>query len=362
MFRSYASDDYRRHAVDRWLEADARENNARFTELADRLSPVCQPVIELPKADSDTIRFWELQHKIFTFPGFEHQALTAEERAEYDNLKKALMETTQLAKNEAAAEVALYRQSTNIAGLCKDIVLKSAVDIQGRKYVRVEGWMSIATAHGCIATIKSVENTADGVVAVAEIRRQSDGQLLTTAEGFVGRDEPTWYGGEVTRWNKFKNEEVTQKMPKRADYAIRAMAQTRAISRACRTAFAHVVVLMDAGLETVPAEEMGVDDEPINVTGTATHAPAGASADPGSNPDLEEKPVTKETLAKGGWKFVVIHFGTNYKGKALGDLSSAQLKGWFNWQPKLFGTQKEFSKNDVILRMALDVAASETQG
>src|SRR3546814_16249625 len=45
-------------------------------------------------------------------------------------------------------------------------------------------------------------------------------------------------------------------MPKRADYAIRAMAQTRAITRACRSAFAHVVVMIDADLATTSAEEV----------------------------------------------------------------------------------------------------------
>jgi hypothetical protein len=44
--------------------------------------------------------------------------------------------------------------------------------------------------------------------------------------------------------------------PRRHEYAIRAMASTRAISRVCRSAFAHVVVLIDAELQTTPAEEM----------------------------------------------------------------------------------------------------------
>jgi hypothetical protein len=79
----------------------------------------------------------------------------------------------------------------------------------------------------------------------------SDGQLIATGEGFVGEDEAVWYGGEVKdKWGKVKVH------PKRNDYAIRAMAQTRAMSRAGRTAFAHVVVMMDAGLATTPAEEM----------------------------------------------------------------------------------------------------------
>lgn len=143
-----------------------------------------------------------------------------------------------------------YRQSTDAAGLCRDIVVKTAKLIQGRKFVSVEGWQAIAIAHGCAAGARGVEKVEGGVRAVGEVRRMSDGQVIATAEGFVGEDEPTWYGGETVSYGKRKV------LPKRADYAIRAMAQTRAISRACRSAFAHVVVMIDEGLSTTPAEEV----------------------------------------------------------------------------------------------------------
>lgn len=144
----------------------------------------------------------------------------------------------------------VYRASTDAAGLCREIVLKTAVEIQGRKYVRVEGWQSIAIAHGCTAGSRDVERVEGGVRAIGEIRRMSDGVVIATAEGFVGEDETTWYGGETVSYGK------TKTLPKRSDYAIRAMAQTRAISRACRSAFAHVVVMIDAKLSTTPAEEV----------------------------------------------------------------------------------------------------------
>lgn len=140
-----------------------------------------------------------------------------------------------------------YRQSTDAAHLCGDIVKRTATNIQGRKYVSVEGWQAIAVAHGCAAGSRDVEKVEGGIRAIGEVRRMDDGQLIATAEGFVGEDEPTWYGGK-NKWGK--------EQPKRPDYAIRAMAQTRAISRACRSAFAHVVVLIDAGLSTTPAEEV----------------------------------------------------------------------------------------------------------
>lgn len=137
-----------------------------------------------------------------------------------------------------------FRQSTDAAGLCKEIVLKTATKIQGRRYVTVEGWQAIAIAHGCTASADHVERVEDegcsGFKAIGSIRRMSDGQEIARAEGFLGDDEGTW--------------------SKRPVYARRAMTQTRAISRACRSAFAHVVVMMDAGLMTTPEVEM-VDPE-----------------------------------------------------------------------------------------------------
>jgi hypothetical protein len=85
-----------------------------------------------------------------------------------------------------------------------------------------------------------------GFRAIGKVIRMSDGQTLSTAEGFVGDDEPMWFA--------------------RPEYARRAMAQTRSISRACRSAFAHVVVMMQAGLETTPAEEIQGDEQSV-VTG-----------------------------------------------------------------------------------------------
>ena len=175
----------------------------------------------------------------------------------------------------------LYRTSSDAAGLCKDMVVSSAKVIGDRKFVQVEGWQAIAIAHGCAASARDVERIEGGVRAVGEVRRMSDGALIAQAEGFVGEDEPVWFGGvaRAWKWGEKRGEKVwyDKEHPKRPDYAIRAMAQTRAISRACRSAFAHVVVMMNAGLSTTPAEEVpegGFQDdfrnearsEPRNVT------------------------------------------------------------------------------------------------
>lgn len=129
-----------------------------------------------------------------------------------------------------------YRMSTDAAHLCASIVKATAQTIQGKKYVRVEGWQSIAVAHGCAASARGVEIVEGGIRAVGEVRRMDTGAVIAEAEGFVGDDEKMWAS--------------------RPMYARRAMAQTRAISRACRSAFAHVVVMIDKDLSTTPAEEV----------------------------------------------------------------------------------------------------------
>jgi len=144
-----------------------------------------------------------------------------------------------------AAPVALIEMSRKAARMdaVTAIVAATAQAIQGRRYLRVEGWQAIALAHDCVASAGDVEVVPGGIRAIGKVISVSTGQVLATAEGFVGDDEKMWRG--------------------RPMFARRAMAQTRAISRACRSAFAHVVVLINAehktDYATTPAEEMSGD-------------------------------------------------------------------------------------------------------
>ena len=128
------------------------------------------------------------------------------------------------------------RQATDVAGACREIVKQTCQRIGQKDYVRVEGWQAIAVAHGCVASARDVERLEDGYRCIGEVKRMDNGQVITSAEGFLGDDEPMW--------------------ATRPTYAKRAMVQTRAISRACRSAFAHIVVLIDSKLSTTPAEEI----------------------------------------------------------------------------------------------------------
>lgn len=117
--------------------------------------------------------------------------------------------------------------------------------IQGKRFVNVEGWTTLATMLG--VTAREIETTErDGVyVAVVELVRMSDGACISRASAECGEESP---------WSK------------RAKYARRSMAQTRATSKACRLAFSWIMSL--AGYEVTPAEEMTplVDATPLRIS------------------------------------------------------------------------------------------------
>src|SRR5882762_1146733 len=143
--------------------------------------------------------------------------------------------------------------------------------ISGRQYVRVEGWTTLATMMGCLPREVSVSRDEKGTyTATVELVRMGDQAVLTRASAECGMDEPTW--------------------AKRADYARRSMAVTRATSKACRIAFSWVMVL--AGYEATPSEEIPEQER----GGTSTAPPKGAAASPGAEPASPPHRVTPDEV------------------------------------------------------------------
>jgi hypothetical protein len=121
--------------------------------------------------------------------------------------------------------------------------------ISGRRHITAEGWTTLGGMLGVVPVVcwTKPNETQDGYVARVEARTL-DGRVVGAAESECSRVESKW-----------KN---------RDPYAIRSMAQTRAIGRALRAPLGQIVVL--AGYEPAGAEEMPpiVDLEP-----TAAAAP-----------------------------------------------------------------------------------------
>lgn len=136
---------------------------------------------------------------------------------------------------QAGSPAALVQGAREMAGALADVIerQKLATVIQGRKHVNVEGWTTLAIMLGVVA--REVQTTEqDGIyTAVVELIRMNDGACISRASAECGDESP---------WNK------------RARYARRSMAQTRATGKACRLAFSWIMAL--AGYEPTPAEEM----------------------------------------------------------------------------------------------------------
>jgi uncharacterized protein (DUF3820 family) len=155
------------------------------------------------------------------------------------------MENTTHNNNQLTDPSALHHGLRVLAHVVKEEVLKQTITIQGRRYIKVEGWGMLANAAGFIPGVSEVRPEGDGFVATAELRKADTGAVLAKAEGFCGRDEPRWKNAPT--------------------YAVRSMAQTRALSKVVRSALASVVPLMGVSdLSATPAEEVpegGFKDE-----------------------------------------------------------------------------------------------------
>jgi hypothetical protein len=237
--------------------------------------------------------------------------------------------------NGVAAHI---RQATDVAGACREIVKATAQRIGQKDYVRVEGWQSIAVAHGCVASARDVERVEDGWRCIGEVRRMDNGQVIATAEGFLGDDEDMW--------------------AKRPTYAKRAMCQTRAISRACRSAFAHVVVLIDRNLSTTPAEEVpfgGFEDKQLNTDKYEAPTPAEVKE---ITAQLVEEKKTKDSEIKD----MTVGFG-KYKGQTVRQIArSSDGFSWLMWlneQPMKNAPDGQPYKKDLQLRAVIKAVIEE---
>lgn len=132
--------------------------------------------------------------------------------------------------------------ATEVADVLKDVIDKQKLftNISGRKYVRVEGWVTLGTILGILPFEDTVIEHSDGTYeARIKLIRQSDGCVIGAGSAIVSSDEKTW--GSRDR------------------FARRSMCITRATGKAYRLAFSWIMSL--AGYEPTPAEEMPIPSE-----------------------------------------------------------------------------------------------------
>ena len=130
------------------------------------------------------------------------------------------------------------------ADALKSIIDKKnlAITIGGgtKKHVLIDGWMTLMALNGVMPFTVSVYRERDTetkkltAYVVTEIRRVSDGFVLTRVESSCSQNESRWARAD--------------------DYAVVSMAQTRGVGKGCRQLFGWVMAL--AGYDATPAEEM----------------------------------------------------------------------------------------------------------
>jgi hypothetical protein len=146
----------------------------------------------------------------------------------------------------------VVQRAAVVATALADLVRKQnlIVRIGQSDHVRVEGWTLLGSMLGVFPVVEwtrpvMVDEQPAGWEARVEARTRA-GEIVGAAEAECTRDEALW-GWEPT--NKYG-----KRIPARDDYALRSMAQTRAVSKALRLPLGFVMQL--AGFDPTPAEEM----------------------------------------------------------------------------------------------------------
>lgn len=137
------------------------------------------------------------------------------------------MEVVALAREQAKALMSVVEEAGSFA------------EIQGKKYLKVEGWELIGRFNRVSAVteyVKSVGDPSEGYEA--KVNLYQDGNIIGSGTMVCGLDEFVCQG----------------KTGLAKDNACMSMAQTRATSKAYRLNFSWVAVL--ANFEATPAEEM----------------------------------------------------------------------------------------------------------
>ena len=139
--------------------------------------------------------------------------------------------------------LALARMS-DLATVLVDVVRdrRLSVRISGRDFLTSEAWTTLGAMVGIVPVVAWTRRLEDGSGWEARVEaRTLDGRLVGAAESMCSRTESKW--------------------ARRDEFAIRSMAQTRAISRALRAPLGQVVVL--GGYEPASAEEMPTTEAPV---------------------------------------------------------------------------------------------------
>jgi hypothetical protein len=160
--------------------------------------------------------------------------------------------------------------ATALAGVINERHLYS--QIANKKHVQVEGWTLLGSMLGVFAEVEWSRPLDNGWEARA-VARTLAGQVVGAAEAMCTANEGRWRAAD--------------------SYAVRSMAQTRAVSKALRLPLGFIMQL--AGYSATPAEEL--NDEPGQGAQSERQAPRGSSEAQSAAPAPADKRAILAQLA-----------------------------------------------------------------
>lgn len=130
-------------------------------------------------------------------------------------------------------------RATKVANRLVDIVEKGKLynNIQGKKFVRAEGWTAMAAMLGVFPSTeycRKLDREGETIYEAKIVLMHISGQQVGSGEALCSSKEKNWSN--------------------RDEYTIKSMAQTRAVGKACRLSFSWIMAM--AGYEACNAEEM----------------------------------------------------------------------------------------------------------
>jgi hypothetical protein len=222
-------------------------------------------------------------------------------------------EAVELGVITASSPAQLVERATAAANALASVIesRKLYSTISGKRFVRCEGWTTLAAMLGVTPHEISVTEQDGAFTATVELRRLTDGQPVGRASAECGSlDESLWAS--------------------RPRYARRSMALTRATAKACRLCFSWVMAL--AGFEVTPAEEIPPDDEkPAKPKRAQMERPDFTQPPAALTPDPPLPDGTGAEMPK-AWR-KTWPFGS-LKGRELHTLTSDELMAQAAWARK----------------------------
>lgn len=217
---------------------------------------------------------------------------------------------------------AVVERATKVATVLADVIKQRHLSarIGNRDHIQIEGWTLLGSMLGVFGEVEWTRPVDRGWEARA-VARTMAGATVGSAEAMCTRAERTWSN--------------------RDEYAIRSMAQTRALSKALRLPLGFIVEL--AGFAATPAEEM---DAIHSEQGGERSAPGGQ---PGRAATTRSAPAPKN------------------KGDALGRLAEVAKEhdlsfGAVDAMAKDMGISRSSGSVDDILRLIAAIEQPPSAG